>query len=79
MTVPGDNSIDVLTNDVAIVVISNPAGEVEVQSSSSLFCVCAVQSLEASREGVAPGWQMCAGAVDKRCALKPQAEGVALC
>lgn len=32
---PGDNSIDVLTNDVAVVVISNDAGEVEVRCS---FC-----------------------------------------
>ena len=31
VTVPGDNSIDVLTNDVAVVVISNDAGEVEVR------------------------------------------------
>lgn len=30
VTVPGDNSIDVLTNDVAVVVISNDLGEVEV-------------------------------------------------
>ena len=28
---PGDNSIDVLTNDVAVVVMSNDAGEVEVR------------------------------------------------
>ena len=32
---PGDNSIDVLTNDVAVVVISNDAGEVEVRSGLS--------------------------------------------
>ena len=29
VTVPGDNSIDVLTNDLAVVVISNEAGEVQ--------------------------------------------------
>ena len=34
VTVPGDNSIDVLTNDVAVVVISNDAGEVEVNIST---------------------------------------------
>lgn len=33
VTVPGDNSIDVLTNDVAVVVISNSAGEVEVRDN----------------------------------------------
>jgi hypothetical protein len=30
VTVPGDNSIDVLTNDVAVVVMTNADGEVEV-------------------------------------------------
>ena len=29
VTVPGDNSIDVLTNDLAIVIMSNEAGEVQ--------------------------------------------------
>lgn len=30
VTVPGDNSVDVLTNDVGVVVITNEAGELQV-------------------------------------------------
>lgn len=36
VTVPGDNSVDVLTNDVGVVVITNDAGELQVRSGYQL-------------------------------------------
>ncbi len=34
VTVPGDNSVDVLTNDVGVVVITDSAGELQVRRCS---------------------------------------------
>ena len=37
VTVPGDNSVDVLTNDIGIVVITDAAGELQVRRPLKLI------------------------------------------
>lgn len=40
ITVPGDNAVDIYTNDIGLVVITNDAGELEGPFLSSVCPVC---------------------------------------
>lgn len=43
MTVPGDNSVDIFTNDIGVVVITNDAGE--LQGYNLLVSSCIARSM----------------------------------
>lgn len=37
VTVPGDNSVDLFTNDLGVIVVCNDAGELQVRHSPGFF------------------------------------------